>query len=347
MACRGHTRGGEAARILRISHMTQSIPFGARSTADQVLAGVDLTRKRMVVTGCRSGIGLETMKALVANGAHVIGLAQTLEDARAACDAAGNWSTPIACDFADFDSIGSAADSICDLPGPLDAIITTTELANPSVRSGRYDIELQPIVEYIGHFALVNRLAERVRNNGGRIVMVCGDVIANRAPAGEAARDDLGSRHFYEPLVSGGPAKSALAIYAKELSRRLAVRGVLVNSFDAGIIRAAGLDEDAGWTRRMMALIARLFTKSAAQRAATAALLAASLQVAGISGENWSNCRISLADPLLTDEIVAKRLWDTSEQIVFAIRAANRIGLQGAAQERAAADRRSLIGVAD
>jgi WW domain-containing oxidoreductase len=347
MACRGHTRGAEAARILRVSLMTQSNPFGARSTADQVLAGVDLTRKRMVVIGCRSDIGLETMKALVANGAHVIGLAQTLEDARAACDAAGNWSTPIACDFADFDSIGSAADSICDLPGPLDAIITTTELANLSGRKGHCDIELNSIVEYIGHFALVNRLAERVRNNSGRIVMVCGDVIVNRAPADEAARDDLGSRHFYEPLVSGGRAKSVHTTYAKELSRRLAARGVLVNSFDAGIIRAAGLDEDAGWTRRMMALIARLFTKSAAQRAATAALLAASPQIAGISGENWSNCRMSPADPLLTDEIVAKRLWDTSEQIVFAIRAANRIGLQGAAQGRAAADRHSLIGVAD
>jgi hypothetical protein len=161
------------------------------------------------------------------------------------------------------------------------------------------------------------------------------------------ARDDLGSRHLYEPLVSGGRAKSDHTTYAKELSRRLAARGVLVNSFDAGIIRAAGLDEDAGWTRRMMALIARLFTKSAAQRAATAALLAASPQIAGISGENWSNCRMSPADPLLTDEIVAKRLWDTSEQIVFAIRAANRIGLQGAAQGRAAADRHSLIGVAD
>jgi WW domain-containing oxidoreductase len=347
MACRGHTRGGEAARILKVSHMTQFNPFGARSTADQVLAGVDLTRKRMVVTGCRSGIGLETMKALVANGAHVIGLAQTLEDARAACDAAGNWSTPIACDFADFDSIRSAADSICDLPGPLDAIITTTELASFSVRSGRYDIELQSIVEYIGHFALVNRLAERVRNNGGRIVMVCGDAIVNRAPADEATREDLGNRHLYEPLVSGGRAKTAHAIYAKELSRRLAPRGVLVNSFDAGTIRAAGLHEEAGWPRRIIGQMLRLFTKSAAQRAATAALLAASPQIAGISGENWSNCQISPADPLLTDEIVAKRLWDTSEQIVFAIRAAHRIGLQGAAQGRATVDRRSLMGVAD
>jgi WW domain-containing oxidoreductase len=73
--------------------MSQSIPFGARLTADQVLAGVDLTRKRMVVTGCASGIGLETM-ALVTNGAHVIGLARTLDDARAACNAAGTDVQP-------------------------------------------------------------------------------------------------------------------------------------------------------------------------------------------------------------------------------------------------------------
>jgi WW domain-containing oxidoreductase len=327
--------------------MTQSTPFGARSTADQVLAGVDLTRKRMIVTGCRSDIALETMKALVANGAHVIGVAQTLEDARAACDAAGTWSTPIACDFADFHSIDSAAESICDLPGPLDAIITNSELGNLPVLKGRYGIELQSIVEYIGHFALVNRLADRIRNNSGRIVMVYSDVNINRAPVEEVALDDLGSRHFYEPLVSGGRAKSANAMYAKELSRRLASRGVSVNSFDAGLIRAAGLGEDAGWTRRLICLVARLFTKSAAQRAATAALLAAGPQVAGISGENWSNCQITHAHPLLTDEIVAKRLWDTSEQIVFAIRAANRIGLQAAAQGRAVVDRPSWIGAAD
>jgi WW domain-containing oxidoreductase len=327
--------------------MTQSNPFGARSTADQVLAGVDLTRKRMVVTGCRSGIGLETMKALVANGAHVIGLAKTLEDARAACNAAGNWSTPIACDFADFDSIDSAADSICDLPGPLDAIITNTELGNPSAPNRRCGIELQSIVEYIGHFVLVNRLADRVRSNSGRIVTVRSEVIVNHAPAEGVAPNDLGSRGFYEPLVSYGQAKSANAIYAKDLSRRLAPRGVSVNSVDSGSIRHARRDDHRGWTRRLIDPVARLFTKSAAQRAATAALLAASPQVAGLSGENWSNCQITHANPRLTDEILAKRLWETSEQIVFAIRAANRIALQAGVRDSAVVDRHSLVGVAD
>src|ERR1700686_235489 len=161
--------------------MSQSIPFGARSTADQVLAGVDLTRKRMLVTGCESGIGLETMKALAANGAHVIGLARTIDDARAACNAAGTSSTPITCDLTDCASIDSAAESICDLAGPLDAIITNTDLADLPVPTRRYGIELQTIVEYIGHFALVNRLSHRVRGNGGRIVLAS-DVSMNHAP---------------------------------------------------------------------------------------------------------------------------------------------------------------------
>jgi WW domain-containing oxidoreductase len=310
--------------------MAQSIPFGARSTADQVLAGVDLTRKRMVVTGCHSGIGLETMKALVANGAHVIGLALTLADARAACSAAGTLTTPIACDLADFASIDSAADSIRGLPGPLDAIITSAEFGNLSVSERRYGIELQSMVEYIGHFALVNRLADRVRSNGGRVVMVSSDVAVNHPPAEGVTRDDFGSLQFYEPLVSYERAKSANAIYAKELSRRLAHRGVSVNAFDSGSISDARRSDRRGWTQRLIDLVARLFTQSDAQRAATAALLAASPRAAGISGEYWSHCQITHGNARLADEILAKRLWETSEQIVSAIRAADRIALQAA-----------------
>lgn len=51
--------------------MAQPIPFGSRSTADQVLAGIDLSRKRVLVTGCNSAVGIETMKALSANGGPV------------------------------------------------------------------------------------------------------------------------------------------------------------------------------------------------------------------------------------------------------------------------------------
>jgi WW domain-containing oxidoreductase len=327
--------------------MSQFIPFGARSTADQVLAGVDLTRKRMVVTGCESGIGLETMKALVANGAHVIGLARTLDDARAACSAAGTSSTPIACDLTDCASIDSAADSICDLAGPLDAIITNTDLADPPIPTRRFGIELQTILGYIGHFALVNRLSHRVRGNGGRIVLASSDVSMNHAPIEAIALDNPIDRHFYERLLSYGHAKSATATYAKELSRRLAPRGVSVNSWDSGSIRGARLDRHQGRARRLIYRVARLFMKSAAQRAATAALLAASPLAAGISGEHWSRCQITHGNPLLADEILIKRFWETSEQIVTAIRATYQIAPQAVTRNSAVPDRQSLIGLAE
>jgi WW domain-containing oxidoreductase len=327
--------------------MAQSIPFDARSTADQVLAGVDLTRKRMVVTGCESGIGLETIKALAANGAHVICLARTIDDARAACNAAGTSSTPIVCDLTDCASIDSAAGSICDLAGPLDAIVTNTDLADLPVPTTRYGFELQTIVEYIGHFALINRLSPRVRCNGGRIVLASSDVSINHAPTEAITLHNPIHRHFYERLLSYGQAESANAIYAKELSRRLAPRGVSVNSWDSGSIRGAGLDRHRGIARRLIYRIARPFVKSAAQRAATAVLLTASPLAAGISGEHWSRCQITHGNPLVADEILIKRFWETSEQIVTAIRATYQIAPQAVARNSAVPDRRSLVGLAE
>jgi WW domain-containing oxidoreductase len=112
--------------------MASSITHGARSTANQVLAGIDLTRKCILVTGCNSGIGFETMNALAANGAHVIGLAKSSVRTKDACDKVGLCTTPIACDLADLDSIAVAAEMIRSFRVPLDAIITNAGIAHPS-----------------------------------------------------------------------------------------------------------------------------------------------------------------------------------------------------------------------
>src|SRR5258708_27379158 len=88
--------------------MTTSIPFGRRSTADQVLAGIDLTGKRIIVTGCNSGLGLETMNAFAANGAAVIGLARTLGSGTRARAPASPACTPLSGDLPDFDSLSAS-----------------------------------------------------------------------------------------------------------------------------------------------------------------------------------------------------------------------------------------------
>jgi NAD(P)-dependent dehydrogenase (short-subunit alcohol dehydrogenase family) len=134
--------------------VAQSIPFGSRSTADQVLAGVDLSRKQVLITGCNSAVGFETMKALSANGALIIGVARKAEDAKIACRAVGRSSTPLGCDPTDAASVDAAVESLGQLSSPLDAVIINS-------------FELRCFADHIAQFVLVNRLAELIRHGTG------------------------------------------------------------------------------------------------------------------------------------------------------------------------------------
>jgi WW domain-containing oxidoreductase len=296
--------------------MAKSIPFGAGSTADHVLAGVDLARRRIVVTECDNEIGFETLKALAANGAHVIGLARTLSAARSACAMVGRLATPLACDWADLTSVEAAAESIWALGGPLDAVVTHAKLPRLPTLHTRYGIELQFLVNHISRFVFVNRISDTIRSDTGRIVVVSNDASFRNAPREGVMFDNLDAGQFYDSYVFLGQAKLATALYAKELSRRLASRRVSVNSVHAGFFEDICLHGRGTAIRRLPHKIARLFTRSAAQNAGSLALLAASPQVAGITGEYWADCQIARGNPLLADEKLGKRLWEISEQIV-------------------------------
>src|SRR6202161_4506112 len=132
--------------------MASSIPHGARSTANQVLAGVDLARRWILVTGCDEEIGFETMNALAANGAHVFGLANSLAGAKSACNQIGPHATPVECDLADLDSVAAASQMIRGLQVSLDAIIANAEVTSPPTLRTRYGVELQSLSNHIGHF---------------------------------------------------------------------------------------------------------------------------------------------------------------------------------------------------
>jgi NAD(P)-dependent dehydrogenase (short-subunit alcohol dehydrogenase family) len=296
--------------------MASSITHGARSTANQVLAGIDLTRKCILVTGCNSGIGFETMNALAANGAHVIGLTKSWVRAKDACDKVGLYTTPVACDLADLDSIAVAAEMIRSFRVPLDAIITNAGIAHPSTLQTRYGIELQFLVNHIGHFSLVNQLIDLVRKGTGRIVIVSSSASVIHAPLEGIMFDNLDGHRFYDPMAFYGQSKFAAALYAKELSRRLHEHGIAVNSLHPGATRGTGLHRNLRIPLRVALSTMQLFMKSASQGAATQALLAASPQVTGITGEYWSDCQIAEGNPLLNDNNLAKRLWEVSAQII-------------------------------
>lgn len=296
--------------------MTNSIPFGARSTADQVLAGIDLTGQRIVVTGCSSGIGFETMNALAANGAHVIGLARSLADAQLACAKAGPSCSPVACDLSDLKSVAAAAATVRALQSPLDALVTNAAIARlPSLRT-RYGVELQFLVNHVGHFALVSALADQVRSGTGRIVVVSSRASIDRAPPEGILFDNLDGHRFYEPAMFYGQSKLANALFAKELSHRLSERGITVNSLDPGATRGTGIDRNLHKPSKILRSATKVFAKTAPRGAATQALLAANPSVSGISGEYWSNCQIAQGSPLLENADLARRLWDVTADII-------------------------------
>jgi WW domain-containing oxidoreductase len=258
------------------------------------------------------------MNALAANGAHVIGLARTWVRAKNACDNVGRRTTPVACDLADLDSVAVAARTIRSLQRPLDAIITNAGVANPATLQTRSGIELQFLVNHIGHFSLVNQLTDLVRNGTGRIVIISSSASVVHAPPEGIMFDNLDGHLFYDPITFYGQSKFAVALYAKELSRRLHERRIAVNSLHPGATRGTGLRKNFGMPLRIALSTMQLFMKSPSQGAATQALLAASPQVAGITGEYWSDCQIAAGNPLLNDSNLAKRLWNVSTQIVAA-----------------------------
>jgi WW domain-containing oxidoreductase len=286
--------------------MTRPVQFGRRSTADQVLAGIDLSGKRIVVTGCNAGIGLQSMNAFAANGATVIGLARTIESAREACAAASPLCIPVGCELTDLESIAGAVRAIRAFEFPLDAIVANAGVANLASLATRYGVEMHFLANHIGHFALVNGLAGLLRDNGGRAVIVSSAAAIDAAPSEGIMFDNLDGRRFYEPSAFYAQSKLANALFAKELSRRLSGRAIAVNSVDPGSAR----------TRINAGYFTRLLAKSAAQAAATQALVAASPRAAGITGELWSDCAISSGSPLLQDSVLARRLWDVSDEII-------------------------------
>ena len=281
--------------------MAQPIRFGSRSTADQVLAGIDLSRKRVLVTGCDSAIGLETMKALSANGAVVIGFAHTLGDAEAACREVRR-SIPLGCDPADLASVDAAVESLQRLSAPLDALIINSS-------------ELRCFADHVAQFVLVNRLAELIRHGTGRIVIAANDRSMKELPVENVVFGDLSNERIYDPHAFHGQTQLAAALFVKELSRRLDARGVLVNAFYCTITRDQKPHGAQPAAQRVIQSLLGYFTRSPAQQAATPALLAASPLVVGITGEYWLDCQLSGSSPLSRDAGLARRLWDVSVQI--------------------------------
>jgi WW domain-containing oxidoreductase len=290
--------------------------FGARSTAEDVLRGVNLKGKTILVTGCNSGIGYETMRSLTSHGARVIGLARTLSDASNAALRSGGLATPVACDLGNLASIEEAANDIHHLAYPLDAIITNAGIMCPKTLETRYGLERQFLVNHIGHFSLVNRLLDLVPTGTGRIVIVSSSASIDQAPKEGIMFDNLDGSRFYKPFAFYGQSKLATALFAKELARRLCDRGIVVNSLHPGAVAGTGLQRALGFPFNLIMPVAGLFMKSIPQGAATQVFLAASPLAGDVSGEYWTDCKVAKGSIHLANGKMAERLWALSDRFL-------------------------------
>ena len=299
--------------------------FGYRSTAADVLKGIDLKGKNVIITGGYSGIGIEAVKALVAAGASVTVPARRPDKARE--ELAGVPGVEVAeLDLADLKSVARFAASYVATAKPLHILINNAAImANPETRVGP-NWESQFATNHLGHFALVAGLAPALKAaNGARVVSVS----STGHKLSPVVFEDIhyGSRP-YNKWSAYGQAKTANSLFAIELDRRGQAHGVRAFAIHPGgimtplqrylpkeeMIAAGWMDADGNVNERF---------KTVEQGAATETWAATSPQLNGKGGLYCEDCdvaqltqpgtsRTSGVDPHAVDGDAARRLWQVS-----------------------------------
>lgn len=272
-------------------------PFNARTTAAEVLDGVDLTGRRMIVTGGASGIGVETVRALAGAGAEVTVATRNPRAAdrlaeEFATDATRGTVRSSALDLADLASVDAF---VAAWQGPLDVLIANAGImAIPTRQLTAVGWELQLATNHLGHFALARGLHDNLRAaDAARVVMVS-------SGAHLAAPFDFDDPQFerrpYDPWSAYGQSKTAEVLLAVGITRRWARDGITANALNPGYIftnlqrhidddtmRAMGAMDEAG------NLIEAEYYKKPSQGASTTVLLAGSPLLHGVGGRYFDD----------------------------------------------------------
>jgi NAD(P)-dependent dehydrogenase (short-subunit alcohol dehydrogenase family) len=301
--------------------------FGMRSTAAQVLAGIDLTGKLAVVTGGYSGLGIETTKALVGAGAKVIVPARRPDSARETLAGVPNVEVD-EFDLGDLNSVAAFADRFLASGRDIHlAINNAAIMACPETRVGP-GWEAQFATNHLGHFALINRLWPAIARGQGRVVALSSSG-HRRSPI---RWDDIDFATGYDKWTAYGQAKTANSLFAVHLDKLAKDAGVRAFAVHPGGIltplqRHISREEMIafGWIDEAGNLINNNF-KTPEQGASTTVWAATSPQLADLGGVYCEDCDIAeptaAEDPGMTgvrpyafDPEQAARLWTLSAEL--------------------------------
>jgi NAD(P)-dependent dehydrogenase (short-subunit alcohol dehydrogenase family) len=302
-----------------------SANYGAMSTADDILSGIDLRGRRILVTGVSSGVGVETARVLVTHGASVLGTARNLSKARGANEQVhsqaamrGNLDL-IELDLASLASVRTCADTLLNDGKLFDVIIANAGvMASPQGQTAD-GFETQFGTNHLGHFVLINRIAGLI-DSGGRLVVV--------ASAGHRGADvDLDDPNFqhtsYDPLTAYRRSKTANILFAVEFDQRHQAEGIRATAVHPGaVLTETTLKMIEGQPSAASAFV----WKTVAQGAATSMWAAFVAAPDEIGGSYCEDCHVAEVndDPSIAlgvrsyalDRTRAKALWVKSEEMV-------------------------------
>jgi NAD(P)-dependent dehydrogenase (short-subunit alcohol dehydrogenase family) len=317
--------------------------FGATSTTEDVLAGINLTGKRVLVTGVSAGLGIETARSLAARGAQVIGAARDLNKAKRATaqirkDAAANGGSfaLTELDLASLKSVRACADRLMARGQPFDVVIANAGVMATPFGHTADGFETQFGTNHLGHFVLVNRIASLILS-GGRLI--------NLSSAGHRYSNvDLQDPNFestpYEPMVAYGRSKTANILFAVAFDERHRGRGVRAAAVHPGGIQTElGRYAEPGRIEKLVEQInAQLAAqgkgpfqwKTVPQGAATSVWSGVVASADEIGGQYCENCHVGKVVPddvpiavisegvraYAVDRKNAEALWKKSEELV-------------------------------
>lgn len=295
-------------------------PFNAGSTAAEVVAGVDLTGRRTVVTGGSSGIGVETARALAGAGAEVT---LAVRDVRAGESTAqditattGNERVLVApLDLADLPSV-AAFTAAWD--GPLHILINNAGVMyTPELRTPE-GWELQFATNHLGHFALATGLHPALAA-ADRARIVALSSVGHLRQAVDFDDIDYRRRPF-DTRLAYGQSKTANVLFAVEANRRWAGDGITANAVHPGAV-LSNLTRHMSQDELDKAIASGYTFKTPEQGAATSILLATWPGLEGIGGRYFEDCQEARIHregdaggvaPHALDPVAAERLWQVS-----------------------------------
>lgn len=290
-------------------------PFDAESTALDVTEGLDLTGMTAFITGCNSGLGLETMRVLSLRGANIIGAARTIEKAETALATLDGPGVPVACELGDLESVAACGETVNQIGIPIDMLILNAGIMALPELEQINGIEKQFFVNHLGHFTLTSHLLKQVEAAPqGRVVIVSSSG-HQFAPDDGIDFTNLSGEKDYSPWNAYGVSKLANGLFSLQLTKKLAQTPATSNAVHPGIINTNLGRHFPWWQRTAASLFGWAFMKEIDQGAATQTYVATAPALAGYSGYYFADCNPLLPDPRMLNEQQAAELWAVSEEL--------------------------------